>query len=79
MLYFSEEDVLYYVLKHKDGTIRRRAKVVVGTTEDAKNIFKEMHCNKPVPHLGLNRSLQEMSKKYFWPRMTYNIIDWVSL
>ena len=68
---------MYYVVKHKDGSVRRRAKVVVGCQEEARAIFNKVHESNPFPHPGLNRSLQQISKQYFWPRMTYDITEWV--
>uniref|UniRef100_H2XXH0 Gypsy retrotransposon integrase-like protein 1 n=1 Tax=Ciona intestinalis TaxID=7719 RepID=H2XXH0_CIOIN len=68
---------LYYIQKNKDGSIKRRAKVVVGTSEDAKLAFYEVHDPKMHSHMGLNRSLQAISKNYFWPRMTYDITEWI--
>ena len=74
---FLANDELYYISKHKDGSTRRKAKVVVGSKEQAKVVFRQLHLEKPSPHQGVNRSLQQISKKYFWPKMTYDIMKWV--
>ena len=64
------------MLKRKDGSERRRSKVVAGSIEQAKAVFYSVHYAKPV-HVGANRSLQQVSQQYFWPRMTYDVSDWV--
>jgi len=78
MIFLIDNNELYHVLKHKDGSIRRKAKVV-RSQEQAKIIFRQLHIEKPEPHQGVNRSLQEISKNYFWPRMSYDVIEWVRI
>jgi len=69
---------VYYISKNKDGSLKRKALCLVGT-DNSKAAFLEVHDQAAQIHPGLNRTLQAISKKYFWPRMTYDVNDWVSM
>lgn len=77
-VFYTEKDIIYYISRNKDGSIKRKAQCLV-TIEDAKTAFLEVHKPESQNHPGLNRSLQALSQKFFWPRMTYDVTDWVGL
>ncbi|RXN06801.1 gag-pol fusion [Labeo rohita] len=67
-----ENDILYYV--RKDGTLAK----VVSTKECAQEIFEQFHSRPIGAHCGIQKTLDAISKRFYWPGMSVNIKHWVT-
>ncbi|KAL0152095.1 hypothetical protein M9458_052602 [Cirrhinus mrigala] len=67
-----ENDILYYV--RKDGTLAK----VLSTKECAQEIFEQFHSRPIGAHCGIQKTLDAISKRFYWPGMSVNIKHWVT-
>lgn len=66
----------------EEGTLFHSAKgrkvVVVQTMKEALQLFERYHDSPLGGHLGLFKTRNALTSKYYWPGMTKGIADWVA-
>uniref|UniRef100_A0A673L7L2 Gypsy retrotransposon integrase-like protein 1 n=1 Tax=Sinocyclocheilus rhinocerous TaxID=307959 RepID=A0A673L7L2_9TELE len=67
-------EVLHYVRRKEGGALAR----VVCTKEKAKYIFMELHNSAIGAHCGIHKTLDAVSRRFYWPGMSVDIKKWVS-
>ncbi|KAK3099399.1 hypothetical protein FSP39_003829 [Pinctada imbricata] len=67
-----QNDLLYYEW-HFDDRIRL---LLVAPKEIKKKIFTELHSQRIAGHLGRDRSISAIKRRFFWPGMRKDIARW---
>lgn len=67
------DEVLHYI-KKKAGALSK----VIQSKEKAKDIFREFHSSSIGAHCGVHKTLDAISKRFYWPGMSVDIKKWVS-
>ena len=72
----SESNVLYYLDKEKDGTVKKR--VVVRGEEEKLRVFCERHYSNYGGHVGRDNTVSKIKDRYYWPEYYKDTIEMVS-
>ena len=63
---------------HKDGMLYRKGKIWLPRNEAPKMmVFKNEHDSMVAGHMGMDKTLEMMTRNFYWPRMADDIKDYV--
>lgn len=68
------DEVLHYIRRKEGGGLAK----VICTKEKAKEIFMELHSSAIGAHCGIHKTLDAVSRRFYWPGMSLDIKKWVS-
>ena len=76
---FSEENQhrLQYVQKPKETEDKVQLKEVIFTNEEKQIIFKDVHASSRGSHLGINNTIQKISRSFYWLGIKEDVAKWI--
>lgn len=69
---FFEDGKLHYIKK------KMSTEVVCGA-QKAGEIFKDFHDSSTGGHCGQKKTLEAITKRFYWPGITVDLLKWVSM
>lgn len=69
-----ENDILYHQVESEIGEPKL---VLVAPKEVRNQIFHELHENRTAGHLGRDKTLDSVKRRFYWPGISKDIASWV--
>ncbi|CAG2249684.1 Retrovirus-related Pol polyprotein from transposon 17.6 [Mytilus edulis] len=71
---FVRENLLYQKVETEK---KNEPQIVLSSPKEVRSeIFKELHCKRTAGHLGRDKTLQSVKRRFFWPGMSKDIASW---
>ena len=73
----SDQGILFYTDIVNNGSLRTVSHRLVIPRECIESLIEQYHRGEQSAHAGKDKVIDAISKKYFWPRMVQEIVDYI--